>query len=653
MGTFSVGISALQAAQAGLVTTQHNIANASTPGYNRQQIIQSTNIPQQTAGGFLGQGVQVETVKRLYNQFLSNQVMQTEAQGQYLNAFYGEVKQVDNLLADPNAGLSPAMQEFFSAVQELASNPASAPARQSVLSQAQTLVNRFNSIDQRISDLRQGVNTQLGGLVGEINSYATQISSLNEQIILAQGTATAQQTPNDLLDQRDKLVGELNKLAKTSVVKQSDGSLNIFIGNGQALVVGQSTFNLTLTQSAEDPDSLVIGYSTNGTTSSLINPSSLSGGTLGGLLDFRSGILETAQNSLGRVAAGLAETFNNQHKLGVDLNGVLGNNFFNIAATSPYVKANANNISGASISASFDTSNAGALTTGSYKLTYNTAGSTYTVTDLVANTSTTVAAAALPTAIGGITLSATGTPNNGESFLVLPTRYAARDISVAITNTSDIAAATPIKTAATLNNTGTGQISSGGVTSVATLPNTNVSVTLTYNSGASTFTSVSSPTQAIYDVASIAYTPGSTISLNGINFVITGAPANGDTFTISPSYGSSFTATNDNRNALQLTGLQTANTLVNNAAGAATASYQSTYSQLVSLVGNKTREMDIRSQAQTSLIAQTRQENQSFSGVNMDEEAANLLRYQQAYQAAGKALQISTTLFDTLLSLGR
>lgn len=649
MGTFVVGLSALQVAQAGLVTTQHNIANASTPGYHRQQIVQGTNMAEQTGVGFLGQGVQVSAVKRIYSQFLNDQVMQTEAQGQYLNAYNGQIKQIDNLLADPNAGLSPAVQEFFSATQELASNPSSAPARQAVLSQAQTLVNRFNSMNQRISDVRHDVNTQVSDMVTQINSYAKQIATLNEQVVLAQRSAGADSPPNDLLDQRDKLVGDLNKLAKTSVVKQYDGTLNVYIGSGQALVVGQSIFNLTVNQSAEDPDSLVIGYNSSGTTNTLINPSSLGGGALGGLLDFRNSILETAQNSLGRLAVGLAETFNNQHKLGVDLNGVLGGDFFNIASTSPTVSASANNTSGVSMSAAFNPSAAGALTTNSYRLTYNSVGASYTVTDIISNTSSTVAAAALSTAIGGISMSTTGTPNNGESFLVLPTRNAARDIGVAIMNTSDIAVAAPIKTAATLGNAGTGQINAGGVSSVATLPNADA--TLTYNSGTATFTT--SSTQASYDGLSIPYTTGSSISLNGVNFVITGVPANGDTFTISPNYGVGFTATNDNRNALQLAGLQTKNTLVNNAAGtAATATYQSTYSQLVSLVGVKTREIGVRNQAQATLIDQVRQEEQSLSGVNLDEEAANLMRYQQAYQAAAKGLEISSKLFDTILSLG-
>ncbi len=649
MGTYNVGISALQAAQAGLITTQHNIANASTPGFHRQQILQSAALAQQTGAGFTGQGVQVTNVERLYSQFLTDQVLQTEAQGKYLTAFFSGVKQIDNLLADPNAGLSPAVQQFFGAVQELASNPGSAPARQALLSESQTLVNRFNSINQRLTDIRQDVNTQISGVVTEINAAATQIASLNEQIVLAQGTASAAQSPNDLLDLRDKLVGDLNRLAKTTVVKQYDGTLNVYIGNGQALVVGQRTFNLTVNQSSEDPDNLVVGYNSSGTTNTPINSSSLGGGELGGLLDFRSTTLETAQNSLGRVALGLAETFNAQHKLGVDLNGVLGTDFFNLASTTPTISANTNNTSGTVISGTLNPNGVGALTASSYRLYYNSTGNTYTVTDLTTNTSSTVAAAAISTAIGGITLAVTGSPVNGESFLVLPTRNAARDISVAITNTSNLAAASPIKTAATLGNTGSGQIDSGGVTSVATLPSANV--TLTYDSGTASFTTSSA--DALYNGQTIAYTSGSTISLNGTNFVINGLPANGDTFTISPNLGAGFTATSDNRNALQLAKLQTTNTLINNGAGtAATVTYQSAYSQLVSLVGIKTRELDIRNQAQNSLIDQTRQAEQSLSGVNLDEEAANLVRYQQAYQAASKALEISSKLFDTILSLG-
>ena len=652
MGTniFGIGVSALSAAQYGLVTTEHNIANANTAGFHRQGIEQSSTIPQQTGSGFLGTGVQVDTVNRQYNQFLENQLLQTQSDAGYLSSYYGEVQQIDNLLGDSSSGLSPALQDFFTSVQELSNYPDSISARQGTINQAQALASRFNSIGQRLTDIRSGVNTQLGTIVSQINSYGSQIAALNLQIQQAQSSSNGSQAPNDLLDQRDQLVSDLNKLVKVNTVTQSDGSYNIFIGSGQALVVGQKVFNLSTTQSPLDPDNLVVSYSSGGSSSFILADSALTGGTLGGLMEFRNGILDSAQNSLGRVALGLAQSFNDQHKLGVDLNGNLGGDFFNISSTSPYVKANDNNTSGATLTGSLSSTAVGALTSSTYRLTYNSSGSTYTVTDLTNNTSSTVAAASLSTAIGGISLSISGTPNDGESFYVMPTRYGARDISVGITDTSEVAAATPIKTGAGTSNTGTGQISAGSVTSVSTLPTS--TVTLTYDSGTSTFTSSSS--QAAYNGLSIAYTSGSAISVNGISFTVTGAPANGDTFTVDPNYGSGFTGVSDNRNALALGALQTTSTLINNSAGtAATATYQNAYSQLVSQVGNKTREYQVRSTAQDALVAQTQQQQQSYSGVNLDEEAANLVRYQQSYQAAGKALQIATTLFDTVLSLGK
>lgn len=641
-----VGVTGLNAAQAGLLTTEHNIANASTPGYRRQETIQIPANPQLTGSGFFGQGVQVQNVRRIYSDFIEKQLLQAQTTGSYIENYYSQVKQIDNLMADPSVGLSPALQEFFKGINELASNPSSVPVRQSVLSTANALVSRFGSLNQRLSEMRSSLNTQLSGTVTEINSYAAQISALNDQISIAQNSASGSgQLPNDLLDQRDQVITELNKLVKVSVLPQSDGAINVFIGNGQPLVVGVTKFALSVTQSKEDPDSLVIGYS-----GGEMNASMLSGGTLGALLEFRSTTLDASQNALGRIAVALAQTVNDQHKLGVDLNGTLGTNFFSLGSNSPYVKNNTANGGSGAIAASYSATAAGALTTASYRLTYTgTVGAEYTLTNLSTNTTSTVATAAVPTAIPGLTLSASGLPNAGDSFLILPTRYAARDLSVAISDTSLVAAATPISTAATVStNTGTASISTGGVTSVATLPT--ATMTLTYNSGTGNFTT--SSTQAAYNGLTVAYTSGNTISMNGINFVISGAPANGDTFTVSPNYGGGFTGVSDGRNALAMGLLQTKNTMVNNGSGAATTTFQGAYGQLVSEVGNKTREMQVRGKAQDTLIQQTESEQQSLSGVNLDEEAAKMIRYQQAYQASGKAMQIASSLFQTLLNIG-
>lgn len=635
-----VGITGLNAAQAGLVTTEHNIANASTPGYHRQETIQIPANPQLTGSGFFGQGVQVQTVNRVYSDFLDKQVQQAQTTGSYLDSYYSQVKQIDNMMSDPNVGLSPAMQDFFNGVQELANNPSSIPVRQSLLGTTNTLVNRFSSLDQRLTEIRSGVNSQLTSAVTEINSYAQQISALNGQIAVATTSSSSSQLPNDLLDQRDQLIGELNKLVKVTSLHQTDGSYNIFIGNGQPLVVGVKTFALTATQSKEDPDSLVVGYGGNELNSSL-----LSGGSLTALLNFRSTSLDPAQNALGRVAATLVQKFNEQHKLGMDLNGALGGNFFN--ALSPTVIANTNNPAGAAVTATV--SAVGNLTTSNYRLSYNGATTTWSLLNMATNQAVAMTGAgtvASPYVADGLSLVVTPptTATNSASFLIAPTRYAARDISVAINDTSSIAAAAPIRTLSVVGAASTAKISAGTVNSP---PPTNANlqqlVTITFT-GATTFdvagTGTGSPT-------GVAYASGGNITYNGWTVQISGTPVAGDVFTIQ----SNSDGVSDGRNALALGALQTSNTMANNAAGNPTTTFQGAYSQLVSEVGNKTREMQVRGKAQETLIQQTTQEQQGLSGVNLDEEAAKMIRYQQAYQAAGKAMQIASGLFQTLLDI--
>lgn len=658
---FGIGTTALNAAQAGLIATEHNISNANTPGFHRQQIVQSSPTPLLTGSGYFGQGTSVDTVKRIYSQFLDNQVMQSEGNAGYLDAYYSQVRQIDNLLADPNAGLSPALRDFFNSVQTLSADPASVTARQALLSGASTLTGRFDSLQEQLQGLRSGVNSQITSMVGEINAYASQIADLNQQISLARSaSASSTQDPNDMMDHRDELIAELNKLVQVSVVKQDDGSYNLFIGSGQALIVGSRTFNLTAAQSKEDPDNLVVAYASSSSSSTPLSDSSLSGGSLGGILSFRSGILDSAFNALGRVAVGLAQSFNAQHALGVDLDGNLGGNFFNLASGTSWVQANSNNTGSATLATTYN-GNVGALTTDNYRISYN--GTTYSLTNLSSSTTTSgLNATQLTTSLAGLglTLSISGTAAAGDKWLVLPTRYGASGISTAISNTAQIAAAAPVLASATLANTGTGEITAGAVNSTFTA--LAAAVTLTYDSSTGEFSA--SPAQAITVTSggtttsyasgvAFPYTSGATISFGGISFQITGTPANTDSFVISPNYGASFTALSDNRNTLLLGQLQKSNQLANNSSGVATATFSAAYNQIVSEVGNKTREFEVRSKAQTSVVAQARQEQQSLSGVNLDEEAANLLRYQQAYQAAGKAMQIASTLFDTLLGLGR
>lgn len=630
-GILSTGISGLNAAQAGLVATGHNITNASTPGYHRQSILQSPLTPLSTGSGFFGQGVQVETVVRAYSEFLDTRLAETQAQSAYYSAYHEHISQIDNLVADTQAGMSPALQEFFAATHAVANNPADISARQSLLSAGAALTSRYNTLAARLDQLQNSVNAELSTAISSANLYAQQIASQNERILKVQ--QDPRQPPNDLYDQRDLLVSKLSELLGTTVLPQGDGTVNIFIGNGQSMVVGNKAMSLAAAPSLEEPQHMVVGYSFGGNTM-LLNSSNLQRGRIGGLLAFRASELDAAQNSLGRVALGLAKTFNDQNALGQDLRGVLGVDFFRTPVPDVVVKTT--NTSGATISASV--TNAGALTASDYRLTYD--GSNYSVTRLSDNTTT--AYATLPQTVDGVDIAvSSGVVASGDSFLIQPTRNAARAIAMNISDPAKIAAAAPMRTAAANANTGFGAIDAGVVnTPPPPDPNLQSPVSITFT------------TSGTFDVSGagtgnptgIVYASGGSITFNGWTVRISGSPRVGDVFTISANSGGQ----SDGRNALLLAGLQTQKTLA-----AGTATYQSAYSQMVSMVGNKTYQIDVASQAQDTLVSQATQAQQSRSGVNLDEEAANLLRYQQAYQAAGRMIQMSSTLFQTLLDLGR
>ena len=640
MGTnvFNIGVSGLAAAQAGLLTTGHNISNAGTPGFNRQQIVQTTNTPQFTGAGYLGQGTNVLTVKRIYSQFLAGQTLSAQSRLAELNIYADQIRQVDGLLADPSAGLSSALNDFFRGAHEVAAYPASIPARQSMLSMAQALVGRFQSVDSRLNEIRDGVDSQLASTIVNINAYSTQIAALNQRIILAQA-AGPNQPPNDLLDQRDQLLAQLNLEVHVSSVAEGDGSLSVFVGNGQPLVVGIQTFNLTTLLSREDASRMTVGVALAGGGAAALPESMITGGTLGGLLGFRSESLDAAQNALGRIAIGLATTFNEQHRLGQDLTGTLGGNFF----TAPVPQALYPNspVNGGTAVIGVAVASAGSLTTSDYRLTAN-GGGNYTLLRLSDNT-TLFSAVALPQTVDGLAISlAAGAANAGDTFLIQPTRTAASDIGVALTDARSIAAAAPIRTAASTANTGSGAVSAGSVNPPPPAnANLTQTVTITFDNPPGTFDVVGVGTG---NPANVVYTPGGNITYNGWTIQISGTPAAGDVFTISANSA----GVSDNRNALLLAGLQTNRTLAGG-----TATYQSAYAQIVSDVGNRARETEVGITAQESVVKQTEDARQSLSGVNLDEEAANLLRYQQAYQASGKMIDIASKLFDILLDLGR
>ncbi|HEX8611724.1 MAG TPA: flagellar hook-associated protein FlgK [Telluria sp.] len=648
----NIGKTGLFAAQVGLSTTGHNIANANVAGYSRQTVVQSSGIAQNYGYGFVGSGTEIEQIKRYSDSFLNGQVRSAQTQVSSLDAFYSQISQVDNLLSDSTSGLSPALQDFFKGVQDMASNPSSAASRQAVLSNGESLVGRFQGIDDRLSEIREGVNSEITTKVGVINSYAQQIGQLNDKI--AQLTTGSGAEPNDLMDARDQLIADLNKEVKTTVTRGNNNSLTVAIGSGQPLVVGNKAFELAATTSPTDLSRVQVGLVTGGKVT-VLSDSTFSGGELGGLMEFRSGTLDRTQNSLGRVAITLASTFNAQHRLGIDAAGNPGGDFFTVGA--PVVGRNINNAVGSTTDVKAAIVDPAALTQSDYSVSYD--GSNYTVTRLSDKKPFPITPFPQtgPQTIDGVAFTVTGSAAAGDSFLVRPTINGASDFSMKVNERNSIAAAAPISTSMPLSNKGTVTISEGAVDASYLTPGNALTAPVNLTVGgapaalsgfpagqAVTVTTNGVPTTYPAGTPSIPFTAGANYNFGGVNLKFAGTPVAGDTFTVSPNSN----GTADNRNARLLGNLQTKPIL-----DGGKATYQSAYAELVSFVGNKTREVQVNSQAGDTLLKQVTAAQQDVSGVNLDEEATNLLKYQQAYQAAGKVMQMASTLFDTVLSIGR
>ena len=388
-------------------------------------------------------------IRRVYSELIDAQAARAQSQAAYYTTYEGQIGQIDNLLSDPDAGLAPELERFFAAVNNVASNPASVPSRQAMLAGASSLVARFQALDNRLIEVNQSINVQIESTVSSVNAYAREIAALNGRI----AAAGQEQPPNDLMDQRDRLVSELNSLVGASVITNADGTVNVSMGSGQSLVVAQEFFRLSAVPSPEVPEQIDVGYGV-GSGTILLSSNALSGGSLGALLAFRAGALTDARNQLGRIAAGLQLTFNEQHRLGQDLRGGAGTNFFSTPTAG--VSKRTDNAGTAEMTATL--TNAAALVASDYRITYS-AGN-YRVTRLSDGNVSTFAG--MPQTVDGITLQlASGTPADGDSFLVEPGRYVARNMSVAIHDTSLIAAAAPMRTGSGVQNTGSAERESG------------------------------------------------------------------------------------------------------------------------------------------------------------------------------------------------
>jgi flagellar hook-associated protein 1 FlgK len=632
----NIATSGLLAYQKALSTTGHNIANVNTEGYSRQIVGLEARAPTADSGGFVGAGVQTSTIQRVYDNFLGEELRVNISAEKHFQSFSTMSARLEDLLAETDRGLSSQFENFFTALQDVSNNPSAIPERQVLIGEANALALQFRQLDDAMDALNAQVNDQLQGMILEINSIAKSLAQINNDIDAARASA-AGQPPNDLLDQRDVLLARLSEYTGLVTTFQDDGAVNVLVGSGQILVVGNQYQQLSLSTGDFDPLSTNINVNVTGGTSVPISDS-ITGGAMYGLLRFREEVLVPARRELGLLAVGLAETFNDQHKLGLDVTGAVGGDFFN--AIPPTVANNFNNVGNASVTASLV--DASSLSATDYKMLFD--GTTWLLTNQKTGSVEQNVNGIFD--VDGLEIRvASGSASAGDSFLIRPNYRAASAFTVAIKEPGKVAAAMPVVASAPISNSGTATISGLTNASMTNIP-LGANITLTYDSDAAAFQITGGPGGSLAYNASTE-SGGKSFTLAGygdLTFNISGVPQDGDTLVLSNNTNGS----GDNRNALALAELQRKGTLIGG-----TASYQETFNGTIGSIGIQVRQAEASLETQTALRDQAEQSLNSIAGVNLDEEAANLLKYQQAYQASAQVVVAANQMFQTLLDAFR
>lgn len=629
-----IGSSSLLNIQHAMSTTGHNIANVNTDGYSRQSVNIIANQYQGIGFGYLGQGARIESVTRSANEFLTAQIQSFSSSQSHYKTSLTYLSRLDDIMGNSSNNLNTALQNFFNSVQEVAANPSGIPERQLLLADAQNLVNRQQGLNRMLNDLNKEVNSELRSVVAEVNGYADSISLLNMEIASAR-SGNNNSPPNDLLDKRDQLIKQLSGKVQVNAVQQADGSLNIFIGRGQALVVGTQVTHL---QAVNNPyDSSRIEIAVKGSPLASTISDHLTGGELQGLLDFRSDSLLPAQAQTGLITLALTEAFNAQHRTGMDLNGDMGSNFF-----TPGVPTAAHNINNAgSATPTVAVTSPGDLTASEYRLTYT--GTNWSLTRLSDNTAVSGAG---PLVMDGMTVNvAAGTPTTGDSFLLSPARNAANNFALSLRDPRKFAAAGAVSLNTSASNLGSGALQNVRVTNPALQPLA-TPLNLVFNANA---VGPGQPGFLINGGAdgTLAYNPATesdgkdfALPAFGLALRMSGTPQAGDSFRLGDNTG----ARGDNSNAQGLLALQQANLV-----DGSRSSLQQHYSTIVADVGVDTRQTHANLQVEDSLLEQAQSYRDGISGVNLDEEASDMLRLQQSYQASAQIVKVADELFQILL----
>lgn len=465
-----IGISGLKAQQTGLSVTGHNITNAGTEGYSRQRVDLTEKTPQNIGGHWIGNGVNVDSVKRMHDQFLTNQLHKDSSTFNNFNTLSNNASQIDSLLADKGTGIQPGLERMFGALQSVVDDPSSLPARQVLISEANGLVDRFSSIGDRLNDQSKIINGQLTVVADQINTIGKSIAELNSSIEVAFASSNGS-PPNDLLDQRDKLTNDLSKLVEVRSVKQDGNSVNIFVGNGQSLVLGGKSNQVFAAASRSDPAQFGVFFQRGDVIQEVTEE--IVGGEIGGMLEFRKEVLEPSKNALGRIALNIVDTFNRQHKLGIDLDGKKGGDFFkdinDPVNARQRVQGSSQNAPPNDRILSVNIADSSKLTADDYRLEFPGPDDTvFKVFNAKTNkellTQSLTGEYPQKVEVDGLEINIeAGSFKGGDKFLITPTRFGAKNIEMSLTRATEVAIAAPIVTASKIGNRGDAKISQGVV----------------------------------------------------------------------------------------------------------------------------------------------------------------------------------------------
>ncbi|WP_024617481.1 flagellar hook-associated protein FlgK [Pseudomonas kilonensis] len=686
MSLLNIGMSGLSASQTALVTTGNNIANVDTAGYSRQQTVQTTKASNQYGNVFIGSGTTLADVRRVYNAFLEAQLKTTTSLNSDAAAYQGQITPLDSLLSDSGTGLNGALTKFFASVQNVNAKPGDDASRQLLLSDAQALSNRFNSVANQLTEQSQNINGNLSNMVDQVNNLAATVAQLNKKIAEVSNAGGA---PNDLLDARSETIRQLSTFTGTQVV-ENGSSLDIYLGSGQPLVMGNIVNTLQAVPDKNDPGR--IGIQLNSGSSSMDLTSVLTGGEIGGLMRYRSTVLDPAMNELGRVALVVADQMNSVQASGIDMNGAFGSNLFtNINSAAQISQRSVASLNNSAGSGNFNIAikDSGKLTTNDYKVTFTT-GTDYTVQRLPDGTSMGAfnTATTPPPVIDGFSMTfANGTAAAGDTFKLTPTRNEAANIKTEMTDSKRLAIAAPLGAAITPGGSGTLTIPASGQPSMTTkLDIYDAATTTIIQNGiknsmpvkvvfGATAASGASQAYQLLDakgglISSGTIKPGesNTLSLSvplkdatgapifdssvppvqrtvTFDMSIAGAPSEGASISIGLSQPGSL----DNRNGTVLAGLQTAKT-VDTGSSSKGISLNDAYGKLVEGVGAKAAQGKLDSAATGAILDNAKNARDSLSGVDLDEETGNLVKFQQYYTASSQIIKAAQEIFSTLIN---